>query len=95
VELEFSGEIIEWRGPAPFYFVEAPDEQSGAIADVKSAVTYGWGVILVAATIGRTTFTTSLFPKGELSLVPMKVAVRRAEQLDLGDVVTIRLHLDL
>eukprot|EP01041_Mallomonas_annulata_P017468 gene17467-35956_t len=47
VELEFSGEIIEWRGPAPFYFVEVPDEQSGAIEDVKSAITCGWGVILV------------------------------------------------
>ena len=95
MDLEFSGEIIEWRGPAPFYFVEVPDEQSGAIEDVKSAVTYGWGVIPVTATIGRTTFTTSLFPKGDLYLVPMKVAVRRAEQLDLGDVVSIRLHLDL
>jgi hypothetical protein len=95
VELEFSGEIIEWRGPAPFFFVEVPDEQSGAIEDVKSEVTYGWGVIPVTATIGRTEFTTSLFPKGDLYLVPLKVAVRRAEGLDLGDVVAIRLHLDL
>ena len=95
MDLEFSGEIIEWRGPAPFHFVEVPDEQSGAIEDVKSAVTYGWGAIPVTATVGRTTFTTSLFPKGDLYLVPMKVAVRRAEQLDLGDVVSIRLHLDL
>lgn len=57
-------------------------------------VTYGWGVIPVQARIGRTDFRTSLLPKAELYLVPIKVAVRRAEGLVLGDTVTIRLHLD-
>ncbi|MGH9132589.1 MAG: DUF1905 domain-containing protein [Ilumatobacteraceae bacterium] len=95
MELEFSGEIIHWRGPAPFHFVTVPDEQSAAIEAVASMVTYGWGAIPVKARIGRTDFRTSLFPKGELYLVPVKVAVRRAEQLALGDRVTIRLSLDV
>ncbi len=95
MELDFSGQIIEWRGPAPFYFVTVPDEQSAAIEAVKSEVTYGWGVIPVTVSIGRTEFTTSLFPKGDRYLVPLKVAVRRAEHLELGDTVTIHLHLDL
>ena len=94
VEMEFSGEIIYWRGPSPFHFVSAPEEQSAAIEAVSSLVTYGWGAIPVEARIGRTVFRTSLFPKGELYLVPIKVAVRRAEQLELGDVVTVHLHLD-
>jgi hypothetical protein len=95
VELEFSGEIIHWRGPAPFHFVTVPDEQSAAIEAVSSAVTYGWGAIPVKARIGRTDFRTSLFPKGDLYLVPVKDAVRRAEQLELGDRVAIRLSLDV
>ena len=95
VELEFSGEIIHWRGPAPFHFVVVPDEQSAAIEAVSSLVTYGWGAIPVKARIGRTDFRTSLFPKGDLYLVPVKVAVRRAEQLELGDRVTIRLSLNV
>ena len=95
MDLEFRGEIIEWRGPAPFQFVVIPDEQSAEIEAVKSQVTYGWGVIPVTATIGRTTFTTSLFPRGDLYLVPIKVAVRRAERIDLGDTVTIHLRLEL
>lgn len=94
MELEFSGEIIYWRGPAPFHFVEVPEEQSAAIEAVASMVTYGWGCIPVTARVGRTDFTTSLFPKGEMYLVPIKVAVRRAEGLALGDDVTIRLDLD-
>jgi hypothetical protein len=94
VDLEFSGEIIQWRGPAPFHFVTVPDEESAAIEAVSSLVTYGWGAIPVQARIGRTDFKTSLFPKGELYLVPIKAAVRRAEALMLGDEVTVRLHLD-
>jgi len=93
MDLEFSGEIIYWRGPSPFHFVAVPDEQSAAIEAVSSVVTYGWGVIPVSARIGRTDFTTSLFPKGELYLVPIKVAVRRAEGLELGDEVGVRVHI--
>ena len=92
--LEFSGEIIHWRGPAPFHFVAVPEEQSAAIEAVSSLVTYGWGAIPVKARVGRTEFRTSLFPKGELYLVPIKNAVRKAEGLELGDHVTVRLHLD-
>lgn len=91
--LEFSGEIIHWRGPAPHHFVVVPDEQSAAIEAVSSLVSYGWGCIPVQARIGATAFRTSLFPKDDLYLVPVKVAVRRAEDLELGDVVTVRLEL--
>jgi hypothetical protein len=72
-----------------------PDEPSAAIESVKSLVTYGWGAIPVRARIGETDFRTSLFPKGERYLVPVKDAVRRAEQLSVGDVVTVALHLDV
>jgi Domain of unknown function (DUF1905) len=95
VELEFDGEIIHWRGPSPFHFVAVPDEPSAAIESVKSLVTYGWGAIPVQARIGDTEFTTSLFPRGEIYLVPVKDAVRKAEQLSLGDVVTVTLLLDV
>ena len=94
MDLEFSGEIIHWRGPAPFHFVTVPDEPSAAIEAVSPIVSYGWGVIPVRARVGDTEFTTSLFPRGERYLVPIKVAVRRAEQLTLGDEITIRLRLE-
>ena len=93
--LEFSGEIVHWRGPAPFHFVVVPDEESGAIESVASAVTYGWGCIPVKVRIGGTDFTTSLFPKEDRYMVPVKVAVRRKEGLELGDDVSVRLELDI
>jgi hypothetical protein len=94
MDLEFSGEIIHWRGPAPFHFVAVPDEPSAAIEAVSAIVSYGWGAIPVTARVGGTEFTTSLFPRDERYLVPIKAAVRRAERLVLGDQVTVRLHLD-
>ena len=95
MDLEFSGEIIHWRGPSPFHFVAVPDEESAAIEAASSLVTYGWGAIPVRARVGATEFRTSLFPKGEYYLVPIKNAVRAAEDLELGDDVTVHLHHDV
>lgn len=95
MELEFVGEIFHWRGPSPFHFVAVPDDPSAAIEAVASMVTYGWGVIPVEVRIGATDFRTSLFPKDERYLVPIKQAVRTTEQLSLGDEVQIRLRLDV
>lgn len=91
--IEFTGTILHWRGPAPFYFVSVPEEQSGDIKAISSLVTYGWGVIPVLVRIGSTEFTTSLFPKDGRYLVPLKASVRQAEGLDEGDSVTVQLEV--
>ena len=91
IELEFSGDVWHWRGPAPFHFVTVPDEQSAVLSEVARAVTYGWGMVPVRARIGSTEWTTSLWPKDGGYVLPVKDAVRRAEALDVGDVVTARL----
>lgn len=57
-------------------------------------MTYGWGMIPVAARIGSTSWTTSLFPKDGRYIVPLKVVVRRAEGIDDGDVVSVELEVD-
>jgi hypothetical protein len=95
VELRFEGELIVWRGPSPFHFVPVPEEQSDAIDDVRSMVTYGWGVIPAEVRIGATTFRTSLFPKDGRYLVPVKDAVRRAERLTIGDHLSLTITLDV
>lgn len=91
--LEFEGEIFIWRGPAPWYYVAVPEAQSRDIKGISEFVTYGWGVIPVRVRIGNTEWTTSLFPKDGRYLVPLKVAVRKAEKLEEGDTVTIRLEV--
>lgn len=94
MDMEFSGEIWFWRGPAPWYFVTVPDEHCQALEAASSLVSYGWGMIPVTARIGTTSWTTSLFPKDGRYIVPVKAVVRRAERLDAGDTVTVRLDVD-
>lgn len=92
-EASFEATLIEWRGPAPFHFLPLPPEVAAPIRAVAPLVTYGWGVIPVRATIGGTTFTSSLFPRDGGYLLPVKDAVRAAAGLALGDRVTVRLAL--
>jgi hypothetical protein len=93
MNIEFSGKIWFWRGPAPWYFVTVPAEQSQELKAISGFVTYGWGVIPVQAQIGNSEWKTSLFPKDGLYLVPIKASIRKAEELEEGDIVTIRLEV--
>ncbi|WP_432072776.1 DUF1905 domain-containing protein [Streptomyces wuyuanensis] len=95
MELVFAGRVVEWRGPAPYYFVPVPDEQSADIGEVAAMATYGWGVIPVEARIGGTAFTTSLFPKDGGYLLPLKAAVRNPQGLSVGDDVTVEMTVRL
>ncbi|MEI6295979.1 MAG: DUF1905 domain-containing protein [Actinomycetes bacterium] len=94
MELKLSGEIWYWRGPPPFYFVTVPAKQSGQIKAIAARVTYGWGVIPVHVTIGKTSWSTSLFPKDGLYAVPIKNVIREKEKLDAGVKVTLTLTID-
>jgi Domain of unknown function (DUF1905) len=93
VAVEFSGEIWYWRGPPPYHFVTVPEEQSVELNAVAADVSYGWGMIPVRASTGVTEWRTSLFPKDGGYVVPVKEAVRRAERIDVGDVVDLRLDV--
>jgi Domain of unknown function (DUF1905) len=94
VNLQFSGELWFWRGPAPWYFITVPEEECGELEATAAFASYGWGMIPVTAHIGRTQWTTSLFPKDERYIVPVKASVRKAEGLEVGDTATVRLAVN-
>jgi hypothetical protein len=91
--LEVTGKIWYWRGPAPWFFVTVPKEQSDQLKTMSSAVTYGWGMIPVKARINNTEWQTSLFPKDGLYVIPIKTTVRKTENLDLDDIVKVELEI--
>jgi len=93
MKLEFSGSLWYWRGPAPWYFVTVPAPQSHDLNAIVRQVTYGWGMIPVTVQLGKSRWTTSLWPKEESYIVPIKASIRKAEMLDEGDIVTLRLEL--
>jgi hypothetical protein len=93
MDLEFSGDVWFWRGPAPWHFVTVPDDQCHEIEAASRLVSYGWGMIPVTAHIGETSWTTSLWPKDGRYIVPLKTSVRKAEGIDVDDTVTVRLTI--
>ena len=95
MDVAFSGELWFWRGPAPFHFITVPEGPSGQLAAASASVTYGWGMIPVSAQIGATEWTTSLFPKDGQYIVPVKASVQKAEGLEIGDLVKVRLVVDV
>jgi hypothetical protein len=93
MHITFNGTIWFWRGPAPWYFVTVPAQQCHNLRAIAGSVTYGWGMIPVHAKIGTSEWKTSLFPKDDRYIVPVKASVRKAEQLAEGDLVTIQLDI--
>ena len=95
MNIEFNNKILFWRGPAPWFFVPVPAQESRDLKEISKLVTYGWGVIPVLVRIGKTEWHTSLFPKDDHYLVPLKASVRKAENLKEGDNITVRLDVSL
>jgi hypothetical protein len=93
VDFSFDGRVVEWRGPAPYYYVDVPVEVSADIRELAAGVSYGWGVVPVQARLGTTSFTTSLFPRDGRYLLPLKDAVRRASGVALDDLVSVQVQL--
>jgi hypothetical protein len=92
MDFEFEGSVIEWRGPAPFYFVDIPEEESADIKFAAKGMEY-WGQVPVMVRIGDTEFTTALFPKDGRYLLPVKDRVRQAVGIEVDQVVPVALSV--
>jgi hypothetical protein len=93
MQFEFSNEIWEWRGPAPFYFVSVPEKQAEEIREAANLLTYGWGMIPVTATIRHIEFKTSMFAKNGTYVLPIKNIVRLPLNLEAGQTIQVLLNL--
>ncbi len=90
MDVEFEGPVVEWRGPAPFFFVAIPENVSADIKFAARGVEY-WGQIPVMVRINETEFTTALFPKDGLYLLPLKNVVRDSAGIDVDQILTVAL----
>ncbi len=92
MDFEFEGPVVEWRGPAPFYFLRVPEHDSDDIKIAAAGIEY-WGQVPVHVRIGDTEFTTALFPRDGRYLIPLKAAVRAAVGIELDDVLSVGLDV--
>jgi hypothetical protein len=90
----FTAELWPWKPDGGWYFLTLP---AGAAEVVREhpRPPRGFGSVRVRATVGSTTWATSVFPdSGSGSYVlPVKKAVRRAEGLEDGDPVEVDLDV--
>ena len=93
--VEFDGEIFQWdaRTDAAWFFTALPEELSDDIRQIPRPVR-GFGSVRVRASVGDSTWTTSIFPgSGGAYVLPLKRAVRDAESLVDGGPVRVRLEV--
>jgi hypothetical protein len=92
-DVAFSGELWEYD-EGGWHFVSLPVGKSEDLKARTRHLRKGFGSLRVRATIGGSTWETSIFPSSSGAyLLPVKKPVRRAEGLEAGDVVEVRLEL--
>ena len=93
MDFEVSGVVIEWRGPAPFYFLPLDQEIADEIELYKRELSYGWGVIPVEISLGEVSAKTSLIPRDGTFFVPLKDAFRKPNKIEVGQKISLLLTL--
>ncbi len=99
-----TGTLWLWTGPegaAAWHFVTINGDAADTVKahEVMRRLEYGagrgFGSVKVNARIGETRWATSIFPSKESGgwLLPVKLAVRKAENLAAGDAVEVEVEL--
>ncbi len=83
----FRAPIRLWDGEGAWHFITLPKNVAKHIRCLIIKPVRGWGSIRVSVSIGSSTWKTSIFPdkKSASFVLPIKLAVRKAEKLNLGD----------
>ncbi len=93
----FSAALWLWdfEGGTAWVFMTLPEEASAAISSVPRPPKPGFGSIRVTVTLGKSSWSTSIFPDSKVGryILPIKKAVRRAEHIDVDDTVEVTLTI--
>lgn len=92
---DFTTTLWMHHGEAAWHFASLPSEVADEIAEVTAGPRKGFGSVRVKATIGDTTWSTSIFPDATSNsyVLPIKKSVRSSEALAEG--ARLQIHLDL
>lgn len=95
--VDFEAELWIWdaRRLDNWTFVSLPADASEDIRELTEGQARGFGSVRVRVTVGGSVWTTSIFPDNKRGayVLPVKRAVRKAEGLDAGEVVTVSVEL--
>ena len=94
IRYEATGEVWVWVGQAAWHFLTLPPDVSEGVRAIRGKGR-GWGSVRVEATLGGTTWRTSIFPdrKSGAFLLPLKADVRAREGVGGGDTVSVTVEV--
>ena len=94
LDLSFTTTLWKWPG-GNWYFLTLPPDTAADIRAFAAANASALGTVRVVARVGETEWQTSLFPSREHHgfLLPVKAAVRRAEELEADMEVSVALEV--
>ena len=87
--LEVRGRVEIFNLPAAWHYVRIPTEQINLFSNQ-----FGWGLVPISATLGLTTWQTSLLPMGDKTyFIALKASVRKKEGINVGDTIQLEYRL--
>ena len=93
----FTTEMYRWaaRTDADWFFAALPEDLSEEVRELQGPYRRGFGAVRVQATVGASTWRTSIFPGGDGGryVLPLKRSVRDAEELYDGGPVPVTLEI--
>jgi hypothetical protein len=94
---KFKSKVWLYTGDGAWHFVSVPKEESKEIKSMTIGLTNGFGSIPVEVKIGKTTWSTSIFPDSKTGtyLLPLKKAVRVSEKISVGDEICIAMDIKI
>ena len=94
MQITFDAELFPWDANTSWVFAALPADDADAVDDATSLVG-GFGSVKVNVQIGKTAWSTSLFPSKEMQtyVLPLKKAVREAEDLSVGQTASITIEI--
>ncbi|MEM9600731.1 MAG: DUF1905 domain-containing protein [Pseudomonadota bacterium] len=95
MDFTFTAPLWRWKPEASWHFITVPADESATIKAFAPEAKRGFGSVRVRVQVGETAWQTSLFPdkKSGCYLLPVKKAVRSAEELAVGEDAEVRLEL--
>jgi hypothetical protein len=93
LDFEFTAALWEWKGS--WVFATLPVEMSADIKHFTRHSARGFRSVRVKVRIGDTDWDSSLFPDKESGayFLPIKIAIRKAEGLEIGDSVDVAINV--
>ena len=96
LEIQFSSALWVYQSKAAWYFLTVPKEDADHIKHFVPRRN-GFGSVKVSARIGETQWQTSIFPDSKSGgfFLPIKAAVRKAEDLQVDRLAVCTLAIDV